>query len=751
MKHKLYQRLGAAVLATMLAAGSVSAGACCGLYVGSEQSANGSTYVGRSEDIGKLYDKVFEVRPAADHAQGAMYEDSYGFSMPYPSHTYRYTVMRDSTEMGESVLDADGNLVREAYGEVGMNEKGVAMSATVSTSNNDAAAAADPLVDTGICEISLNSVILMSADSARDGVEKLAEIIDTYGSGECNSLTISDADEVWDVEILSGHQYVALRMPADKVSVNPNMVVMNEIDVSDTENVIASDDLITLAQENGFLVSSQQGEVEDSQITKIDVQKTYGSEDFGNGQYFRYWQGVNYLNEALSETVSVAREGDEAPEGPFPMLFEADRDLTTYEVLRLLACRGEGTAYAADDNEEMNPNGTAIGNERQAECHVFEIRDDMPDALATIQWQTMSRAEFSVYLPYYSNLLTDTSDIFKTEYSTDADEIEEALDDADFPADTSAYWVFAAINDLCDNDRARYGANVKAFWEKYQKALIEQQADVDADMAKIYAESSAKAEQTATALAKAVSEEAFAYAKSILTELRAFIADDEAGKLSEDDVFTPSVLTENKMPSYSLDMLTEEQPEEPEQPEQSTGFTDVAADAWYAQAVQYVVENSMMNGNGDGTFEPEIAVSRSMLVQVLYNLEGKPEAEAVAFTDVAADAWYADAVAWAAGNKIVNGVEVDEFAPDEDITREQMAAILYRYAQYKGYDVSASNDLSAYTDAAQISDYAVPAMQWVNAEGLITGSTDTTLSPMDSALRAEAATILMRFAENIAK
>ena len=159
----------------------------------------------------------------------------------------------------------------------------------------------------------------------------------------------------------------------------------------------------------------------------------------------------------------------------------------------------------------------------------------------------------------------------------------------------------------------------------------------------------------------------------------------------------------------------------------------------------------MMSGNGDGTFEPEIAVSRSMLVQVLYNLEGKPEAEDVAFTDVAADAWYADAVAWAAGNKIVNGVEVDEFAPDEDITREQMAAILYRYAQYKGYDVSASNDLSTYTDATQISDYAVPAMQWVNAEGLITGSTDTTLSPMDSALRAEAATILMRFAENIAK
>ena len=162
-----------------------------------------STYVGRSEDIGKLYDKVFEVRPAADHAEGEVYEDTYGFSMPYPAHTYRYTVMRDSIEQGESVLDEDGNLVREAYGEVGMNEKGVSVSATVSTAYNTNASTADPLVGTGICEISLASVILMSADSARDGVEKLAAIIDTYGSGECNSFTISDANEVWDFETLS--------------------------------------------------------------------------------------------------------------------------------------------------------------------------------------------------------------------------------------------------------------------------------------------------------------------------------------------------------------------------------------------------------------------------------------------------------------------------------------------------------------------------------------------------------------------
>ena len=820
MKQKRIKQLGTALLAGSLVVSSgVSASACCGLYVGSGQSANGSTYVGRSEDIGKLYDKVFEVRPAADHAEGEVYEDTYGFSMPYPAHTYRYTVMRDSIEQGESVLDEDGNLVREAYGEVGMNEKGVSVSATVSTSYNANAKAADPLVGTGICEISLASVILMSADSARDGVEKLAAIIDTYGSGECNSFTISDANEVWDFETLSGYQYVAVKMPDDKVSVNPNMVVMNEIDVSDTENVIASENLISLPLEHGFLVSSQLGEVADEEITKIDIQKTYGSTDFGDGQYIRYWQGVNYLNEELSQSVSVERVDGAAPEGPFNMLFEADRQLTTYEVLRLPAYRGEGTDHAAGDN------GTAIGNERQAECHVFEIRSDMPEALATIQWQTMSRAEFSVYLPYYTNLLTDTSDIFKTEYSPSVRNIEDIIDNEDFPAETSAYWVFAAINDLCDNDRDRYGVNVKLYWENYQKTLIEQQEAVDAAMERIYAYSPALAEEKATALAKAVSEEAFENAKSILTELRAFIAADQAGELTEEDVFTPTVLTENKMPTYSIDMegvggtgipsggssssssttkykltfetnggtavdpvsmkagsvvdLAEYETTrdgyvfdgwyaDSDLTEQVTSvklnrnqtvyakwteeirFDDVDASAWYADGVYYVAGQGIMTGSGNGAFSPDTVMSRAMLVQVLYNLEGQPEKDASAFTDVAADAWYADAVAWAADAGIVTGVSDTTFAPDVTMTREQIATILYRYAAYKGYDVTASNDLSGYADAGEIGSYAVEAMGWANGAGLITGSTATTLNPLGSATRAEVATILMRFLESVA-
>ena len=137
---------------------------------------------------------------------------------------------------------------------------------------------------------------------------------------------------------------------------------------------------------------------------------------------------------------------------------------------------------------------------------------------------------------------------------------------------------------------------------------------------------------------------------------------------------------------------------------------------------------------------------------ILYRLEGTPAVTGTtAFTDVAAGQYYADAVAWAAQNGIVSGTSATTFSPDGVITREQMAAILYRYAQYKGYDVTAKADLSMFTDAAQVSTYATDAMAWANASGLISGTSATTLSPAGSATRAQVATILMRFCENIAK
>lgn len=175
-------------------------------------------------------------------------------------------------------------------------------------------------------------------------------------------------------------------------------------------------------------------------------------------------------------------------------------------------------------------------------------------------------------------------------------------------------------------------------------------------------------------------------------------------------------------------------------------FTDVKSGDWFCDSVRYVYENELMSGTGATTFGPNEKTTRGMIVTILYRLENEPPVSAdAAFSDVEAGQYYANAVAWASQNGIVTGYDDGRFGPNDTITREQMAAILYRYADYKEQDVSAAADLSAFTDAGSISGYAVQAFRWAVSEGLITGSADTTLSPAGSALRCEVATILMRF------
>ena len=181
-------------------------------------------------------------------------------------------------------------------------------------------------------------------------------------------------------------------------------------------------------------------------------------------------------------------------------------------------------------------------------------------------------------------------------------------------------------------------------------------------------------------------------------------------------------------------------------------FTDVKEGDWFHDAVQYAYENGLMDGVGDGQFAPHATTNRAMVVTILYRLAGEPAVSGdSAFTDVAAGQWYTNAVAWAAQNGIVNGISATEFSPSGDLTREQLATILYRYAEGMGYDVSASSDLSGFPDAGDIQSYATQALSWAVAEGLLQGFEDESLQPQATATRAQIATILMRFCETVAE
>ena len=186
--------------------------------------------------------------------------------------------------------------------------------------------------------------------------------------------------------------------------------------------------------------------------------------------------------------------------------------------------------------------------------------------------------------------------------------------------------------------------------------------------------------------------------------------------------------------------------------DETADFSDVPADAWYAEAVQYVYENGLMTGTSDTTFSPDLTTSRSMIATILWRMAGSPVVNyAMDFADVPADQWYAEAVRWASSEGIVGGYGNGSFGTGDPITREQFAVMLYRFAQKQGYDVSVgeNTNILSYTDVSAVSEYAIPAMQWAVGSGVITGMGDT-LAPQGETTRAQTAMMLMRFSEQYA-
>ncbi|MBR4880835.1 MAG: S-layer homology domain-containing protein, partial [Clostridia bacterium] len=174
-------------------------------------------------------------------------------------------------------------------------------------------------------------------------------------------------------------------------------------------------------------------------------------------------------------------------------------------------------------------------------------------------------------------------------------------------------------------------------------------------------------------------------------------------------------------------------------------YTDVKESHWYYSAVEYAFTKGMMSGMTETTFGPNVATNRAMLVSVLWRFEGSPEGFSHSFADVKSSHYFDKAVAWAYTNGIVAGKSADKYAPNDKLTREQMAAILYRYAAYKGKDTTAEADLSGFADLGKLGSYAVDAMKWANGKGIITGMNENTLDPRGNATRAQLASILQRF------
>ena len=493
------------------------AGACTSFYMGKGTTENGAYIWGRTEDDSATARKLFIVHEAETHAPGDLFKSnspSSSFTWPYPEQTLRYIACPGSIYNG-------GNFP-EPYGEIGMNEMNVAVSATVTLSGTKTqitgTGGIDRMVSGGLDENDTAAVVLMQAKTAREGIELLAKVVDEKGAAGREGTMIGDPNEVWYFQIVSGHQYVGVKCPDDMIGFSPNITgnvgLDNYVDITDTENFVVSPGLVSVAQAAETYVGNAEG-------TKIKVADSYASAA-SNHQAGRLRVGYGYLYGYATNAEIAAN----LPGTQYLNYFVAprqDRKYSLYEALRLLACRGEGTEWFAVGTS----NSTTIGNENTQEAHVVETRPWMPPELASVEWQAMGPAEFSVYLPYMGSLITE---VYEKHYFYDQQNYD--LND---PYNNTYWHVFRTLHNLCARGvtntsvaaseaiKIRNGQGVKDFWEVYQKSLIEQQAKVDAYLLKVLEEQGREAaEQAATELSVKLTADTYEYAVQMIAELRAF-------------------------------------------------------------------------------------------------------------------------------------------------------------------------------------------------------------------------------------
>lgn len=532
-----FTRFGRAmtVAAAIVMAMPTGALACTQIYMGKGVTDTGDTYVGRSEDYASRHPKAFGIQERRTNPTFS--SDESNFTWTYTGgETYRHTYVRD--------LPSGWDNRNDAYSEAGSNEKGVSVSATLTTGYNDKIAAVDPCGSesddpSGIGEYTIPDVVLGCADTARDGVKLLGQIIDEKGSYDCNQIIIADSAETWVFMQLSGHQWCAVNLTAvapDKVSVNPNMSNLKfDVNLGDELVCLHSADLEKVAKDAGTAEYFDDGQ--------LDVATSYGKDESA-GQNTRYAQGRAYFGNPLAEgtytkdlTTTSGWQGVTSISDP-ELLFTPSGQVSLFQALRSYAARGEQTS---DLNANTNSRLYAIGNNRTVETHMFQIRSGLTSDIATVQWEALSRDEFSVAVPSYSALLTkvDTTiypevDKWDESHTGDAHERDNVKGALDASTDNGSLdYVLMDINTLAYNYRDKLAVPTRAYLDALQKELISQQATVDDIMKQTPAKDRS---DLANKLFEQASKETYAKTKALLDEMRTYVN----GGMKDD--FVPSDL-----------------------------------------------------------------------------------------------------------------------------------------------------------------------------------------------------------------
>ena len=505
--------------------------ACCGFIIGRQLTKDGTTLFGRTEDYpyypnGGKHNKNYVVVDSKTYNEGdQIVDESNGFTYPHAANEMKYTATYDS---------ARGDGSNGAFGEHGFNEAGVSMTATVTAIPNKKVLTTDPLKADGLPEAAMLDVILPRVKTAREGVELLAKVIEEKGSAEGNVVVFADQNETWYMEILSGHQYVAVKVPEDKYAVFANTYYLGHVDLNDTENVIASKDVEKVAKESGNYKTDKDG--------NFHIAKSYGPEKYAEGDRSRTYAGITLLD----PDSKVTYEDDEYELFRSPT--DPNKKYTLEDAFALQRNRFEhlNGRFVPDDQIGVKKQGDdgsndtvrkdqykyALGNENVIDAHVYQINPNLPKSFGGTVWIGMGPSRNTPYVPFYGNV-KDTYEAFKPQTAT--------------YDPNSWYWTVWHIDQMAINNQDLFGKSIQNHWKALEEQLIIEQKVSDAKYAALKADEAAAkgAEDQVTAEAIARSERLFKQFKQYEAELSATLK--EAGRT--DDPYRASLPDDYKEPT----------------------------------------------------------------------------------------------------------------------------------------------------------------------------------------------------------
>lgn len=476
------------VAALVLCLSCTSALACTAIYVGSDLTTDGSTMFARSEDISNSYNKLFYVSPAGNHTAGETYNGCYGFSYVFTKDSYSYTAFSDDNQAGVNGVcpDCGGTHKHTPYEAAGTNEMGVTVSATETLGCSDAVKAVDPREKAGIEEAEIVTVLLSEAATAKEAVDILLKIYDTAGCYGGAGIFIADHNETWYIENVTGHQYVALKLSSSMAFSVPNMSVIGLIDLDDTENVIASEKLIAVAQQAGTYVG-------DIEANTIDYAASYNGDAKANSRMvnaLKYFNAATAKEEPVASDYTISNVDADGSIVPLYTNIQLDHSYSVADVVGYYDIKG-------------------IGSSSNLEIHIFQVfgEDGLTD---TVEWVAMDNGCYNAFVPYYPMLTTDTYAAYKTSTAPAVFTQEEPTEaDVYYPTTgrirteegritvegfkalpenwaDSYYWTFDALSNLADysglteEQLAAVDAKMDELQNKCYDAYAELQAAVKA-------------------------------------------------------------------------------------------------------------------------------------------------------------------------------------------------------------------------------------------------------------------------------